>query len=249
MSGPGESSAGHDPGRDGGVERHPRHVYGLLHRFRHRHLVLLGVLFAFVLALPLVDEGSIAPQLASLMFTFIVVPTVLATGRNARMIWIGILLALPSIVVVLWELTHPAILPPRALAVTHLLSMVGFLSFTVAVMSVHLLKEREVNEELIASAVGVYLLLGFLYAALYRLSWLWLGECISGMDASGPRLPPLSQFVYFSLMTQTTVGFGDMAPVHSFVRALTVSQAVLGQMFLVVFLAELVGVAASRRRR
>jgi hypothetical protein len=54
--------------------------------------------------------------------------------------------------------------------------------------------------------------------------------------------------MYFSLATVTTVGYGDLAPASNIARLLSTSEALVGQVYLVTFVAMLVGLAASRWR-
>ena len=136
--------------------------------------------------------------------------------------------------------------PGDVLTTIHLASMIAFLAFTVVAMSVHLVGAESVDDEILASSVGVYLVAGFLFAAVYQLLWVTRGPCIAGA-ISPEGLPALSTFVYFSLMTQTTVGFGDLTPIGAVARNVTVVQAVLGQMYLVVLMARLVGLHARGR--
>ena len=233
-----------------GQQARDRHDYGLLRRVRHRHLFVLAVLVIFVLALPLVERGSYSSPLASLLFTFLVVPTVFASGRNARWIGAGLALATPSILCAVWMLVAR---PTSATTIAwlervSLSSMVVFLGLTVVVMLFHLQRARAVDDEILASAVGVYLVVGFFFAVVYQLFWLFGGPCVDGMTVDGSAQPPLSEFVYFSLMTQTTVGYGDMVPAGEFVRSVTIIQAVMGQLYLVVLVARLVALHAGNRR-
>jgi hypothetical protein len=57
----------------------------------------------------------------------------------------------------------------------------------------------------------------------------------------------VATFQYFSTVTMTTVGFGDIVPVTHFARLLTGFQAIVGQFYVVVVIATLVGRAAAGR--
>ena len=156
--------------------------------------------------------------------------------------FIRIGLASPAVLVALATLlltrdAHPSIQS------VHLLSMMAFLSFTVVSMMRHLFRTAYVNEEILASAVGVYMLFGFLFAAAYQLHSLHFGVSIS--QIAHPEV--LSDFVYFSFSNQTTVGFGDLVPLTPLVKSISIVQVVGGQMFLVVVMARLVGLHLTTR--
>ncbi len=217
-------------------ETHPRHHYGLLHRFRYRHRLLLAVLIGFFLTLPAIENGWVPSYVGSLLFTFVVVPSVIATGRNARLIGVGLLLASPSVVVL--ALVFFGIVPRNATSeAVHAGSMAAVLLFAVVAMGRHLFVTTAVNEETLAASIGVYVLIGYLFASLYEFHYHVIGGTLSGMP--GPL--SMSQFVYFSFTTLTTVGFGELIPATPFARALANIEGVAGQVFLVVLVARLVG--------
>ncbi len=95
----------------------------------------------------------------------------------------------------------------------------------------------------IMGAVILYLSIGLVFANAYRACALLLHPSFSALSArSGGAL---SQMLYFSLSTLTTTGFGDIAPVHPFVRSLANLEAVIGQLFPATLLARLVTLHAA----
>ena len=90
----------------------------------------------------------------------------------------------------------------------------------------------------IMGAVILYLSIGLIFANAYRACDLVLGHAFKGLPAD--RNASLSQLLYFSLSTLTTTGFGDIAPLHPFVRSLANLEAVIGQLFPATLLARLV---------
>ena len=66
-------------------------------------------------------------------------------------------------------------------------------------------------------------------------------------DASHP-LQPLNLFLYLSLVTLSSVGYGDIIPVTPPARMIAALEAVVGQLYLAVFLARLVGLHMSSRQ-
>ena len=99
----------------------------------------------------------------------------------------------------------------------------------------------------IIGAVVVYLLFALLFALLFDL----VERLAPGAFAMGPEPSPLSpagaRFFYLSVITLTSVGFGDMAPVHPFARSLVMLEGVLGQIYTTVLLARLVSLEIAQR--
>lgn len=89
----------------------------------------------------------------------------------------------------------------------------------------------------IMGAVILYLSIGLVFANAYRACALTLHPSFTGLSRTGRFL---SDSLYFSLTTLTTTGYGDILPVHPFVRSLANLEAVVGQLFPATLLARLV---------
>ena len=118
-----------------------------------------------------------------------------------------------------------------------------------------LLRTQLVDAGTIARAVSSYLLLGAVWTLLYlALEQLVPGsfEGLTVASTGGP--PPLdaisTDLFYFSFVTLTTLGYGDITPVTPLARSLATLEALAGTLFLAVLIAILVGkYAASARER
>jgi hypothetical protein len=95
--------------------------------------------------------------------------------------------------------------------------------------------ERVVTMKLLLGALSVYLLIGLTFTFIY----LGVGHVTGGFFAQSAARTP-ADFVYFSFITMTTVGYGDLTPLGSLPRGLAVFEALLGQIFLVTAVARLV---------
>jgi hypothetical protein len=89
----------------------------------------------------------------------------------------------------------------------------------------------------IMGAVILYLYISLIFSSLYRLMALFLHPSFAGLPLGRRNL---SELLYFSLSTLTTSGYGDIVPVHPFVRSLANLESVIGQLFPATFLARLV---------
>lgn len=96
-----------------------------------------------------------------------------------------------------------------------------------------------INVHRIQGAIAVYLLLGLIFA--FAFEWLEMARpgafTFTTSDLASDRS---AHFVYFSLVALTTVGFGDITPVHPFARSLTSLEALIGQLYPAILLARLV---------
>ncbi len=86
----------------------------------------------------------------------------------------------------------------------------------------------------------IYLLLGILWAVYYALLAMVDPEAFHYAVPAGPDLPA-SHFLYYSFVTLTTMGYGDVVPISPMVRTAAYLEAVIGQVYLTVLVASLVG--------
>jgi len=103
-----------------------------------------------------------------------------------------------------------------------------------------LLRHRRVSMQTLVGAVSVYLLIPVAFFYLYLSLDQYLEPNLFG------RAEPTTSFMYFSLVTLTTVGFGDLTPVTNLGRLAASAESVVGQLYLVTFVAMLVGLVARR---
>lgn len=98
------------------------------------------------------------------------------------------------------------------------------------------LRHRHVNIETLFGAVDVYILIGLFFSNLYLA--IDAASVHPFFAQSGTH--PNSDYVYFSFIVLTTVGFGDLTPLTELARTVVVLEALLGQIFLVTLVARLV---------
>jgi ion channel len=97
-----------------------------------------------------------------------------------------------------------------------------------------------VGLETLAGALCGYLLIGFLFGSLYTAA-----DAFGRAHAFGQPVPR-TDFSYFSFVTLTTLGYGDLAPKTDFVQRLAVLEAMIGQIYLATTIARLVSLFRSQ---
>ncbi|ACK51165.1 Ion transport 2 domain protein [Methylocella silvestris BL2] len=98
----------------------------------------------------------------------------------------------------------------------------------------------------INGAVLLYLTIGMTFAGLFTVVALASPGAISNLDATEMR-GLASRVIYFSFTTLTSVGYGDIVPVHPVARSLANLEAIVGQLFPATLLARLVTLELSER--
>jgi hypothetical protein len=118
-----------------------------------------------------------------------------------------------------------------------------FLIQMLIMIGTHIEKENEVTIDLIMAAACTYILLGMLWAyAYYFVESLHSGS-FKGIEHVGYDL---LDFNYYSFVTLTTVGYGDILAITKPARALSIFEAITGQLYLAIMISRLVGLHASQ---
>ncbi|MBM3300968.1 MAG: two pore domain potassium channel family protein [Deltaproteobacteria bacterium] len=124
-----------------------------------------------------------------------------------------------------------------------------FIGLLMFVILIQVFREGPVNAHRIAGSVAVYLLLGTLWGSIYFLIALhapWSFQFTAGSVPAQPHALA-AKFVYFSFITLTSVGYGDIVPVHPLAQTTATLEAIIGQLFPAILLARLVSLEIADR--
>jgi len=128
------------------------------------------------------------------------------------------------------------------------LIMAAYLSTLIYSFTKYVFSARKVDSRLISAALCLYLILGTLWGVIYNILELaspgsFKGDLLSGHSA---LVDPLEHFQYFSFVTLTTLGYGDILPQTQGAAALCQTEAIIGQFYMAVLVARLVGIQVSQ---
>jgi voltage-gated potassium channel len=123
-----------------------------------------------------------------------------------------------------------------AIGLAYLLPAALLVTATLPVTLVRVLRHHRVSYETILGALCTYVLLGQLFAFAY----LALDLARDAPFFAQPGRHEASEYLYFSFVTLTTLGFGDLSPAVGLPQALTALEALVGSVFLVTLVARLV---------
>lgn len=153
------------------------------------------------------------------------------TGHKLeRRHWISIAVCLLIVPVVL------VVNSQEVVGLTYLLPAALLVTATLPVTLVRVLRHKRVTYETVLGALCTYVLLGLLFAFAY----LALDLVRDAPFFAQPGPHEASEYLYFSFVTITTLGFGDLSPAVGLPQALTALEALLGSVFLVTLVARLV---------
>jgi uncharacterized membrane protein len=215
-----------------------------------RYVVVLALLGIVILTNAFLVQGSAGMFLLLIMLAVTLVFT-LATSRVGwrTAVWAGICVAAGFGVGITAQIVGKV--GDARLGYQIAIMVMGVIIAAVIVRSI--LRHPEVSVETVAGAASIYLLFGLVFAVLYA----FVGDltiifqpAVAAQAGTHPsaaeaffvsaRTPLPSDFLYFSFVTLTTVGYGDLTAVTQFGRMLSVCEALLGQLYLVTVVAILV---------
>jgi voltage-gated potassium channel len=219
-------------------EHHPPKSRKLLPGvFRYSVASFLAGLVMLIFAAPFMADVPGGRMIESALLTLVLIFAVLAVGHHRRMLLFAVLLLLPT-VTGRW-LYH--FFPGQMSPVLFLVSAIIFVIFIISQLLYFILRAPRVDSEVLCAGVSTYLLLGLLWAFAYMLvaNTVKNAFMIDGQISTGMDMTSFSS-VYFSLVTLTTVGYGDIVPNCSVARMLASMEAMTGTMFMAVMISRLV---------
>lgn len=187
--------------------------------------------------------------LLGFIFGWLMISAVYAVSERRRAHWLALSLGLPALLLELVDLT---LMNPTTQLLGHMLVVV-FLSYIIYVLLRFIFSQSRIGPNIVFAALCVYLLLGVLWAFFYSL--LEIGE--PGSFNSTAALEQQMRFgsdgtslaLYYSFVTMTSLGYGDIVPISSAARSLAILQVICGQFFLTVVIAWLVGLSIAHSRK
>jgi Ion channel len=195
-------------------------------------LLLLSLLFTILLT-PVLDRDG-WPRMVLVAVTFIpVVISVVRLSQVKSWMWRSVLLALGNVIFVVAGNTFRS----QALTGIRWGFLAAFFALTAAGLFSYLRNSRSVVQAQLYTAASIYLLLGLLWATLYlAMDALYPGSIQIGSHSANRQ----TEMLYFSLITLSTVGYGDIVPLSGEARILAALEGVTGVLYIATTVAHLV---------
>jgi hypothetical protein len=224
------------------AQLHPRHFW--THE-RGMTGLLISVL-TYLLVTCASGDFYYGEIVAHVFFSLVIITGVLATFRQRWVFFLAVFLAVASLVIDLVDHIPPLGSLTTMNAVLSLI-LAGVL---LAVLTSQVFQAGPVTAHRIRGAIVVYLLLGGIWGLLYLIVALNIPGAFRFSEAMNPaNIDALQrQLTYFSFITLTTTGYGDITPVHPLARTLAIFEALAGQLYLVITLARLVSLALMEKK-
>lgn len=206
-----------------------------MNRQKRSILLLISIVLLFTLA-PIIEGYKIGALLLLLNLHITLVTAASELAEKRAVFWIAIPLAITSMILLLASHYHPA----RPLLLANYLVLAAFLMLVCASLFTYLGYKGKISRDRILISVSLYFLLGLTWFALYNLinviqpgSFAEAGKPLTGITH-------WSTMLYFSLVTLTTLGYGDIVAIKPAARMITTLEASAGVLYMAITVARLV---------
>jgi voltage-gated potassium channel Kch len=199
-----------------------------------RSLFLMLSLLLLILLTPFLEDQRIGEIFLVVSLYLILITAILELHGKETLRWLAIGAAIPVVLVELATLFRPS----HSLLIVAYALLIAFFGFVSVGLFTYLGKPGAITSGRVYASVSLYLLLGMFWFALFNLT-----EAITpGSFAHNGVITriPRSSFLYFSLVTLTTVGYGDIVPVTSVARVFAALEGVAGVLYIAITVARLV---------
>ena len=206
---------------------------------------LLVALLVLLLGIPLAHDLAVAsaPLIRSLMFSLLLIIGIWSLRGGGRFFTFGMAFVVAGVLLNVLAVN----IDSRVFFFSSFVALFGFLLIAIVFTLKQVAFGTEITLNRLVGAVCVYLLLGTIWAVAYSLVDVVSPGSFTGFSPQDGRGWD-SEWLYFSFVTMTTLGYGDISPVSATARTLAYMQAVLGQFYIAVLVAGLVGAYIARRQ-
>jgi len=206
---------------------------------REKFTVLLGFLLIYVIATPFFALILDEELLLNITFSAVMLSAVMTVYHKKKSRIAFVLLGIPCIVVIWLKLS----IDSSQIIMAGVILQALFNSFMVFLLLLFIFEAPVITRNTISAAIVAYLFIALLFTNLFLLLELIFPGSFS--PAHDKILADPSLLRYFSYVTLSTLGYGDVVPLTEQAKTLAIAEALIGQIYLTVLIARLVGVYAS----
>lgn len=216
---------------------------------RYKYEMLLAAQVLLTVISPLFSATIGARLVVDIAISAVFLTALFIISNTRKHLVTGLVLMIPTFLLMwaveIFKLESYSILP--------LIGSALFFCYVAWLILSDILHARLVTFDIIAGGISVYLFFGNICGLIYAIIARIDPEAFSIPEVTasylGSSISEVSSAMYFSFVTLTTLGYGDITPVNSFARSLAYLEAAAGQIYLTVLIASLVGMHIASPRK
>lgn len=207
-------------------------------------LLLLSLLFFFIIT-PLISDSIQDKVILITLFSIILVSSIYIIYHEKYLIYAAIAVAcltfVSSWISTFFQTNH------YFLIFNYGISTIFFFFITVMILS-YVMRDKVITRATLYGAICGYLLIGFSWSFLYLIVSSFDHHAFNVYENTQASLfIELKDYIYYSFVCLSTLGFGDFIPRSDIARTLSWMEAITGQIYLTVWIARLVGLHVSQK--
>jgi hypothetical protein len=204
--------------------------------------LLVGLLLILI-GWPAAQEifGEVEGLYVQIAFTGLLIVGLWSLHKSRRLFIAGIILATASAITAIVN----ALIPGDLLVLATMAILVTFCAMSLWIALRQVLLTDDIDWNRLVGAICAYLLLGFMFGLIHILiAWLLPGSYtgIGSPETDGEGV----KYIYYSFVTLTTLGYGDITPVRPLAGAVAYIEAVFGVFYIAILVGTLIGLMLSR---
>jgi Ion channel len=205
-------------------------------------MLLLLLLFIFIFV-PSLSRGRIGEVFIKITYSVMLLTGILSVARHKKyVIFVSIFAVIGLIANWLSDAE-----PSRPILIVHDIAAIFFNTFFALAILIKTFKPGDITFHRIEGSIVVFLLVGLIFSYVFHAVYLFTGDSsFNNINGNGLR-----EFLYFSFTSLTTMGYGDITPVHPLARSLANFEALIGQLYPAILIARLVSMEfeSSNKKR
>jgi hypothetical protein len=202
-----------------------------------QYRLLLGSLIALAVISPLSGHSSLAKLVHLALMQIALIAAIVAAQQYRRLFWLAVSLG----IVAFADISLEYVDTDEQIHSSALILFGLFFSILGATFLYDIFQATSINTDHICGAICVYFMLGHIWVFLYGIVLNFNPAALSFPEGELVHGQETGALTYFSFVTLTTLGYGDIRPLTSFARTACWLEAVIGQLYLTVLIARLVG--------
>jgi len=216
--------------------------FKLIRRRIGRYGFLLLSMFLMIGLKPFFESLVNMDLLADIFFSCVLMSGVYALSNNPIAFKVSCLLMLT---ITGLKIAHHLVVDVTGLYSLELVLSMLFITHILIIIFRHLLVEQDITGDMVMGSACVFVLIGFVWAYIYYLLEIFQPNSFKSAEQLEHNL---GEFVYYSYVTLTTLGYGDVLAVSKQARGLTILEAIIGQLYLAIMVSRLVSLHISTAR-
>lgn len=214
-----------------------------------RYLFLLGALLSLLVIQPIASSFGIMGSLFDVLLVFVLVMLVLALAQDKVWRVVACILCVPAATLSLGGHFLPSSGQVVSVGAGHAIGALFFVAVAGKIVW-SIFTSQEVTLGSVFGAICGYLLLGIAWALMYAMMHAANPESFQFGDSIRQQMThedySRNVFIYYSFVTLTTVGYGDVTPLSISARTLSWVEALTGQLYLAILIAGLISALVAR---